>query len=223
MEDLPFFKTLWKNYKLPIIIIPIIGLLFPFLLNLLLLIKINFPIVGKPEDWLLFWATYLSAMASMGMIALTAISLFYNNRALKQNKEQLMEMKRQWEEEHKPNISVSYNFINSVAYLRIVNTSIVEIKKLRMKGEFYDGVEKSDYFDFSPFEKFEIDIEPHGIRNIVLHDNIARLTSNFYFIINFFYNEKEQKRVKVYCNEVYSVGDDIIWKKLIEGVNKLKQ
>ena len=49
-------------------------MLFPFLLNLLLLIKIDFPIVGKPEDWLLFWATYLSTMASFGMIALTAIS-----------------------------------------------------------------------------------------------------------------------------------------------------
>jgi hypothetical protein len=92
-----------------------------------------------------------------------------------------------------------------------------------MKGEFFDGEEKSDYFDFSPFEKFEIDIEPHGIRNIVLHDNITILTSNYYFIINFFYNEKEQKKVKVYCNEFYSVGDDIIWKKLIEGVNKLKR
>ena len=45
----------------------------------------------------------------------------------------------------------------------------------------------------------------------------------FYMTINFFYNEKEQKKVKVYCNEVYSVGDDIIWKKLIEGVNKLKR
>ena len=80
--------------------------------------------------------------------------------------------------------------------------------------------DKNDFFDLSILELFNINIEPRGVRNIVLHNNIVPLSSDYYFILNLNYNETEHKRVKVYCNNVYFVGDDIIWRKLIEKIKK---
>ena len=108
----------------------IIVVAFPFILNLLVLRNLGCPVAGNPETWIAFWPSYLSAIASFGMIALTSMALFYNNKTLTNNKEQLIEMKRQWDEEHKPNVSVSFNILNSVGSLRIVNTSVVEVKDL---------------------------------------------------------------------------------------------
>ena len=70
-------------------------------------------------------------------------------------------------------------------------------------------------------EQFNIDIEPHGIRNIVLHNNIVPLTDNFYFILQLYYNGLK-KEIKVYCNDLYLVGDVIVWKELIDSIRKIK-
>lgn len=155
------------------------------------------------------------------MIALTAIALLFNNETLRNNKEQLDEMKRQWEEEHKPNVSVSFNQLGTVAYLRIVNTSIVEVKNLRIKGKFFAGEEESKYFNMGLLEKFNIDIEPNGIRNIILHYNIEPLTDNFYFILELLYDGLDNpKVVKVYCNNIYIIGDVIQGNQLIESIKR---
>ena len=71
-------------------------------------------------------------------------------------------------------------------------------------------------------EQFNIDIEPHGIRNLVLHENIQPLTDEFYFILQLLYNG-EHKTVKVFCNNIYLVGDTIVWKQLIDNIRKIKQ
>lgn len=221
MEEIGLIKHIWRNHKIAIIVSVIGAMVFPFVLNLLVMVKTTFPIAGKPENWIAFWPSYLSAIASFGMIALTAVALYYNNKTLVNNKDQLDEMKRQWKEEHMPNVSVSFSQLGKVAYLRIVNTSIVEVKNLRIKGKFYVGEEESKFFNMGILEQFNIDIEPNGIRNIILHNNIKPLTDNFYFILELLYDGIDNpKIVKVYCNNVYIVGDIIQWSQLFESINK---
>lgn len=106
-----FVKYIWRNHKKAIILSVIVAMIFPFVLNILVMLRIDCPVAGKPEDWIVFWPSYLSAIASFGMIVLTSIALYYNNKTLTNNKEQLEELKRQWKEEHEPTISVSYNMI----------------------------------------------------------------------------------------------------------------
>lgn len=220
MEIFDFMKQIWNRYKLPIIFLVTAGLAFPFILNWLVLLKTEYPTAGSPETWIAFWPSYLSAIASFGMIALTAMALFYNNKTLANNKEQLNELKRQWEEEHKPNVSVTFGYIGSTAYLRIVNTSKVEIKDLKIKGDFFIGDTKNDYFGLEILERFNIDIEPGGVRNVVLNNNIAPLTEDCYFILKLYYNGGETKEIKVYCNNIYLVGDGIVWNQLIMSIGK---
>jgi hypothetical protein len=31
----------------------------------------------------------------------------------------------------------------------------------------------------------------------------------------------EEKEEKVYCNDVYTIGDDIIWGKMINAINRI--
>ena len=185
------------------------------------MIKTSFPVAGSPDTWIAFWPSYLSAIASFGMIALTILTLYYNNKTLSNNIEQLKELKRQWEEEHKPNLVVSYNMIDNVAYLRLVNTSKTEIRNLTISGDFYVDGQNSNYFDLTILNQFNIDIEPNGIRNIIIHPNIVPISNNCYFILHLKSDNMEEKEEKVYCNDVYTIGDDIIWGKIINAINRI--
>lgn len=33
----------------------------------------------------------------------------------------------------------------------------------------------------------------------------------------------EEKEIKVFCNNVYTIGDDIIWSKMIDAINKIRK
>lgn len=223
MEFLDFIKQMWRRYKVTMTLSAIIVVVFPFILNLLVLRNFGCPVAGNPETWIAFWPSYLSAIASFGMIALTSMALFYNNKTLTNNKEQLIEMKRQWDEEHKPNVSISYNMIDNVAYLRLVNTSKTEIHNLTISGDYYENGEKNNTFDLSVLEQFNIDIESHGIRTIIIHPYIEHMSSNCYFILKIKSNNLEEKEIKVYCNDFYSIGDDIVWRKMIDAIKKIQK
>lgn len=116
MDNIGLLKQILCKHKWVESISIIIGLAFPFALNCLVMQHTSYSVAGKPETWIAFWPSYLSAIASFGMIVLTAITLLFNNEILKNNKEQLDEMKRQWDKEHKPDISISYNMIDNVSY-----------------------------------------------------------------------------------------------------------
>lgn len=126
-------KQVFQKYKWTIIVSVIAALCFPFFLNWIVMQHTSCEVAGKPETWIAFWPSYLSAIASFGMIALTAIALLFNNETLKNNKAQLDELKRQWDEDHTPSVSVSFNFIPPFAYLRFENTSVVEVEDLLNK------------------------------------------------------------------------------------------
>lgn len=87
-------EFLWK-YWVVIFIAAIV--LIPILLNWVIQWQSFFEFVGKDTDWLMFWVTYISAIASFAMVFITW-------RTLQQNKEQLNELKRQWEEENRPRL-----------------------------------------------------------------------------------------------------------------------
>ena len=203
MEDNSNKKGFWKSNWHWILFILFWLLVFPYILNKLILIDSYWNIVGGPKEWLAFWPSYLSAFASAVMIAYTAMTL-------KNNKEQLDELKRQWEEEHKPNVSVSFNIMNSVGAFRIVNTSVVEVKELSIIAELYKNGQKIEQAVFPELRVLKINIEPKGIRNVRIKDIIFDVTAtNDYFILQLNYNGEKKEPITVSCNQIYTIGDDI--------------
>jgi len=203
MEENSNKKGFWKSNWHWMLFILFWLSVFPYLLNKLILIDSYWNIVGGPKEWLAFWPSYLSALASAVMIAYTAMTL-------KNNKEQLDELKRQWEEEHKPNVSVSFNIMNSVGAFRIVNTSVVEVKELSIIAELYKNGQKIEQAVFPELRVLKINIEPKGIRNVRIKDIIFDVTTtNDYFILQLNYNGEKKEPITVSCNQIYTIGDDI--------------
>lgn len=114
-------EFLWKHW---VVIFIAIVVLIPILLNWVIRWRSFFKFVGKDTDWLGFWVTYISAIASFAMVFITW-------RTLQQNKEQLEEIKRQWNEQNKPILSFKIIVLKDVFYLKVENTgksSIVNAK-----------------------------------------------------------------------------------------------
>lgn len=114
-------EFLWKHW-IAIFIAAVV--LIPILLNWIIQWRSFFKFVGKDTDWLGFWVTYISAIASFAMVFITL-------RTLQQNKEQLEEIKRQWNELNKPILSFKIIFLKNKFYLKVENTgksSIVNAK-----------------------------------------------------------------------------------------------
>lgn len=102
-------NTLWQY-----IIVVMLLLLFPVVLNWILLREAIVPVVGDSTTWLTFWPVYLSAMASFGMI-------YYTYHSLQQNKKQLEEMKIQREEEERARLVFSVIVYQKAFMLKISN------------------------------------------------------------------------------------------------------
>lgn len=113
-----------KTYVIIVIVILVIA--FPFLLNSLILIESGKAFVGKDADWLLFWGSYVSAIASFAMVYIT-----YN--ALKLNKESLGELKRQWDEQNRPRLHFTIVSIDSIYYLKIENSGNEDAYNISLK------------------------------------------------------------------------------------------
>ena len=121
-----------KHYLLAIVfLITIIAL--PIIINWLILKPQLFNTVGDGSTWLLFWATYISAVASFAMVFITWLTLkesrHQNQSLIKQNEElilqnsqQLSELKRQWEESHRPFLIISVITHSGGYFLKIQNS-----------------------------------------------------------------------------------------------------
>ena len=92
----------------------IVSLLFPFVLNWLLLREAIVPVVGDGITWLSFWPVYLSAIASFGMI-------FFTYCSLQQNKKQLEELRQQREEDERARLVFSVVVYQTAFMLKISN------------------------------------------------------------------------------------------------------
>lgn len=95
----------------------ILLLIIPLGINLMVGLPkewIPFRIVGNDISWLGFWASYLSAAATFIIVIFTWLTL-------KQNSQQLEELKRQWNEDHRARLSFSIVSKQGLFMLKIAN------------------------------------------------------------------------------------------------------
>ena len=194
---------MFKSKRLLIVCAGII-ILFPFVLNYLVIHDSIWETAGGPKDWLTFWPSYLSAITSAAMIAYTAKTLKYNDKLLENNIAQLEEIKKQWAEEHTPDVACSFYMLNNEGYIRLKNISNMELRNLTLKISKNPGdVTKKMIYGYdklvSDIESMHLDIEPLGIRDIVI-------SKSFYYDIDpkdsigihLEYNERYHKDYIVY-------------------------
>ena len=95
-------------------ILVIVAILLPLGLNWLILQPELFKTVGNGVVWLNFWPVYISSIATIAMVVAT----FYT---LKQNREQLLELKKQWNDQNKAKLVFSVEQIHCFYCLKIHN------------------------------------------------------------------------------------------------------
>lgn len=107
----------YMKYSRFFILLFILFFVIPLGINLLVGLPkelIPFHIVGDDISWLGFWASYLSAAATLIMVIFTWLTL-------KQNSQQLEELKRQWSEDHRARLSFSIVSKQGLFMLKIAN------------------------------------------------------------------------------------------------------
>lgn len=118
----------------------------PYLLNIAILSERKFEVVGEGKDWLMFWATFISAIASFAMVLITW-------RTLQQNKKII-------EEQNRPQLIFTTIDIASVVYLVISNigNSAANNIKLNLDGSYIDKLrlENSNGFNLLNSDKIII-------------------------------------------------------------------
>ncbi|MGM9764025.1 MAG: hypothetical protein ACI3ZQ_08405 [Candidatus Cryptobacteroides sp.] len=128
-------------------------ILFPIVLNWLILRPAIVDVVGEGSDWLGFWAAYIGAIASFAMVVLTWWTLkqskeqndaliAQNEKILQNNKEQLDELKRQWDAERNPNLLLSIGVAKNAFFLKITNVGLSAAYdiKLSVNEEFLNTI-----------------------------------------------------------------------------------
>lgn len=183
--------------------------LLPIILNWVMRQPQIVPYVGETKDWLTFWGDYLSAAVASIMIVFTYFSL-------KNNKETLNEMKREWEEERKARLSISIVANDSKFMIRIKNIGKLPAYNIQMgfNKEFVDSLfaakirntykellkknftldaGESKYFYLSPIYSHHVDT--YQIGNETFHaGEINKWLDSFrhkLIIIEAHYNDKE--------------------------------
>lgn len=103
-----------NKYYWWIFLIAVIAITTPLVINRAIIQPQKIKVVGDGTQWLGFWGTYISAIASFAMVIITW-------KTLKQNKEQLSELKRQWDEKKRARLSFSIIPSQSWYELKISN------------------------------------------------------------------------------------------------------
>lgn len=187
----------------------VFALFFPLILNVLLAIPtpVNLPVVGDAPDWLLFWATYITALASFAMV----IAAY----------ETLSENQKQWKEANTAHIGVTtYQDKYHQVFIRICNTSSIGaiIQSIQVCSEPNDVVkelfcivkshEQLDRFtQWQHFYKHSyIVIRPYEYHDIILLQNFPRqLDEEVVFLIK--YNNTSTE-VNIDLNDIVIIQND---------------
>lgn len=212
-------NAITKNIRIVIIILLSVLLFIgiPILLNYI--ISRQNPlhwqnVMGTPQDWLTFWGAYLG---SVGTIIMAIIAFM----TLKQNDQQLKELKRQWEEEHSPLLSLSIIGYRKALFIKINNigkSNATDIK-LSFNKDFVGNLLKDDYKSmYERFENLPFDIESGGAKYIVigfyqdLHDKWSN--KNIVLRITGTYHNKsidETFLMEEYVNPRFAGVKDPLW------------
>lgn len=203
--------------KKDIILLCFILVAIPIALNFIIQQPALFSVIGEPKDWLMFWATYLGAAASFVMIVYTGVTL-------KHNKAQLDELKRQWEEEHKPEISVYFFGHDQYFYIRIQNISKVIVSNISIT--ITQDPKKEPILNYDAWkqkiEGVHFSIEPNGHRDV-------EVTSSFYpdhkyndFIgLQFKFNNSYEYNINLSFDEAVVVNPRLEQQALLNMINKV--
>lgn len=138
-----------KHHKIVVLLLIIFLLCLPVLINYFYKWETDCKVLQSPTPWATFWATYLAAIASFAMV-------FVTWRTLRQNKNQLDELKRQWEEEHKPNVLIY--FVRGLLS-DSVDIEILNIGKSPAKNILFN-------IDCSIFDDIQLDIVKDNLKKI---------------------------------------------------------
>lgn len=141
--------------KKGLIIIGVVIVLLPIILNLVMRQPQIVPYVGEAKDWLAFWGNYLSA-------AVAAIMIIFTYYSLKNNKETLNEMKREWEEARKANLYFSIEDRIGLFVLKVANIGKSPAYNVRLKfnKEFIDALlfnQIKDVYRTLPSKSFSLE------------------------------------------------------------------
>lgn len=121
--------------KKGLIITGVVIVLMPIILNWVMRWQQIVPYVGEAKDWLTFWGDYLSA-------AVAAIMIIFTYYSLKNNKETLNEMKREWEEERKAQLIVAITANDRLIMIKVKNIGKMPAFNIQMtfNQEFIDSL-----------------------------------------------------------------------------------
>lgn len=129
-----------KDRKYLLVTIVMLLILFPFVLNWILLREAIVPVVGDGNTWLQFWPVYLSAIASFGMI-------YFTYRSLQQNMKQVEELQKQREEEERARVVFSVIVYQQAFMLKISNIGKRNVfnATIRFNEDFLNELVKEKY------------------------------------------------------------------------------
>lgn len=166
--------NLIKKYLYIILILFL--LMFPLLLNYLVTRNsiFDYKVAGKPSDWIIFWVTYLSSIASLAMVVITWWTLKQNkiqsNLILQQNTNQLDELKRQWKEANTTYLSCSLVKLKDACAIRILNSSNITASNVEVEIE-NKSEERIFYFEKTQelLSQTKFVIPPHESKDILIY------------------------------------------------------
>lgn len=81
----------------------VFAILFPYILNSLIIKPRIFPVAGTPSDWLNFWGTYISSIASAAMLFIALKNIRESHKENSDNR--LIQVKMMIYEEEKAHIN----------------------------------------------------------------------------------------------------------------------
>lgn len=142
------WKWIVKHKTLSTILFAFIGLGFPVLVNTFSLFEARYEVLAKPSSWLLFWGTYLSALASFAMVFITWLTLRHYH------KQQLFYIKQNEHQKLQLQLDRLYSFqtcINEMECIRCMQM---------IKDKNYEGVNKIGQFLIRDFDEkaFAVDM-----------------------------------------------------------------
>lgn len=190
---------------------------FPLWARYILNNPLIFPQDGNQIAWLQFCATYYGAIASFVMI-------YYTARTLKNNKEQLNEMKRQWQEEHRPEIIAYLVAHENFLHLCVKNISIITVKNIRISINHIS--DKKDFlFPKQAIENINnaiFSIEPSGCRyiNTYVYANY-NTTEDDYLGLRFTFDDNNEYNVNLPFKVASYVTDDLNEKKFSSDIHQI--
>lgn len=187
-----------------------LAIAFPFILNFLIVIPKPtwIPVVGNASDWIVFWATYVSALASFAMVVAAY--------------ETLDESRKQWKEDHTAHLNVTaYRNKYHQVFLCIGNLSSIGIivQSIQLYPEPSKTVKdliclvksykhSDNYMDWqNTYEYLNMTIRPYDSKEILFLNNFSQQIKEE-VSISIKYNNKVET-FKIDLNNIFISQDNV--------------